>query len=195
MTMTTATPARPPDAADAPAKLTYADYAKTPEGERWELIDGVLIMAAAPNMIHQNVQMDLGSPVNEFVRRRRLGKFYFPDTDVVLSDTTTLQPDLVFVSNARLHIITTANIQGAPDLVVEILSPSTSMRDWRDKLNLYELHGIPEYWVVDPVDRMLWQFILRDGEYALNAKFGEADTLTTPTLEGFSLPMREVFPV
>ena len=195
MTMTTATPTRPPDTQDAPAKLTYADYAKTPEGERWELIDGVLIMAAAPNMIHQFVQMDLAYPVETWVRQRSLGKVLTPVTDVVLSDTTTVQPDLVFVSNARLSVITPANIQGAPDLVVEILSPSTTRRDWNDKLNQYAIHGVPEYWVVDPVDRMLWQFILRDGEYALNAKFGEGDTLTTPTLEGFSLSMSEVFPV
>ena len=192
--MTTATPARPPDAADAPAKLTYEDYAKTPEWERWELIDGVLIMAAAPNMIHQNVQRNLAYPVETWVRLNELGKVFTPVTDVVLSDTTTLQPDLIFVSNARLHIETDANIQGAPDLVVEILSPSTTSRDWRDKMDLYEIHGVPEYWIVDPVNEMLWQFRLRGGKYALRATFGEDDTLTTPALEGFSLPMSDVFP-
>ncbi len=191
--MTTTTPTQQRETPDAPAKLTYEDYAKTPEGERWELIDGVLVMAAAPNMIHQDIQMDLGTPVNDFVRRHRLGKFYFPDTDVVLSETTTLRPDLIFVSNERLHLITRANIQGAPDLVAEILSPSTRRRDWRDKLDLYAMHGVPEYWIIDPVARMLWQFRLSDGKYALHATFEEDDTLTTPTLEGFSLPMSEVF--
>ena len=191
--MTTTTPTQQRETPDAPAKLTYQDYAKTPEWERWELIDGVLIMAAAPNMIHQKTQRRLGNPVCTFVDGNQLGEFYFSPTDVVLSDTTTLQPDLIFVSNERLHIETSANIQGAPDLVVEILSPSTSMRDWRDKMDLYERHGVPEYWVVDPAGYMLWQFRLRDGKYELNATFGEEDTLTTPTLEGFSLPMAEVF--
>ena len=117
MTTQTPTPALRREATDAPAKLTYEDYAKTPEGERWELIDGVLIMSAAPNMIHQNIQMDLEFPISAWVRRRRLGRVYTPDTDVVLSDTTTLRPDLIFISNERMHIITRANIQGAPDLV------------------------------------------------------------------------------
>ena len=191
--MTTTTPAQQRETPDAPAKLTYEDYAKTPEWERWELIDGVLIMSAAPNLMHQKTQTRLGTPISVFVTQNQLGEFYFTATDVVLSDTTTLQPDLAFVSNERLHIETPANIQGAPDLVVEILSPSTTSRDWRDKMDLYATHGVPEYWVVDPVGNMLWQFRLSDGKYALHATFGEDDTLTTPTLEGFSLPMGEVF--
>ena len=195
MTTSTATQTLEREPADAPAKLTYADYAKTPEGERWELIDGVLIMAAAPNTIHQDTQTRLGIPVGAFILQNELGKFYFSHIDVVFSDTITVQPDLVFVSNDRLHIVTRPNIQGAPDLVVEILSPSTTRRDWNDKMNLYEKHGVPEYWIVDPVGCMLLQFRLADGKYALNAKFGEGDTLTTPTLEGFSLPMSHVFPV
>lgn len=193
--MTTTTPTQQRETPDTPAKLTYEDYAKTPEGERWELIDGVLIMAAAPNLTHQKTQRRLGNPVCTFVEDERLGEFYFSPTDVVLSDTNTVQPDLIFVSNDRLHIETPANIQGAPDLVVEILSPSTTRRDWNDKLNLYEKYGVPEYWLVDPVGCVLLQFRLVDGKYALRAKFGESDTLTTPTLEGFSLPMSEVFPI
>ena len=153
MTMTTASQTRQREPTDAPAKLTYEDYAKTPENERWELIDGVLIMAAAPNIMHQTVQRYLGTPISVFVDDNDTGKFFFSPTDVVLSDTITTQPDLIFVSNERARIITAANIQGAPDLVVEILSPSTSNLDWRDKMNLYEIHRIPEYWVVDPGER------------------------------------------
>ncbi len=191
--MTTTTPAQQRETPDAPAKLTYEDYAKTPEWERWELIDGVLIMSAAPNLMHQNVQMNLSFLVESWVRGHGLGKVYTPDTDVVFSDTETVQPDLVFVSNERAHILTAANIRGAPDLVVEILSPSTAKLDWRDKMDMYERHGVAEYWVVDPVGYMLWQFRLSDGKYALHATFEEEDALTTPTLEGFSLPMGEVF--
>ena len=193
--MTTTTPTQQRETPDTPAKLTYEDYAKTPEWERWELIDGVLIMAAAPNTTHQDTQTSLGIPVGAFIIQHQLGKFYFSPIDVVFSDTTTVQPDLVFVSNDRLHVVTHANIQGAPTLVVEILSPSTTSRDWRDKMDLYAMHSVPEYWIVDPVGHMLWQFRLSDGKYALRATFEEADTLTTPTLEGFSLSMSEVFAV
>ena len=192
---TTTTPTQQRETPDAPAKLTYEDYAKTPEWERWELIDGVLIMAAAPNLMHQDVEMNMALSVGAWVRQRELGKVYTSPVDVVFTDNDTLQPDLVFVSNERAHILTAANIQGAPDLVVEILSPSTTSRDWRDKMDIYERHGVTEYWVVDPVGYMLWQFRLRDGKYELNATFEEEDTLTTPTLEGFSLPMSEVFAV
>ena len=174
-------------------KLTYEDYAKTPENERWELIDGVLIMAAAPNLIHQNIQMNLALAVAAWVRRHGLGKVYTAPTDVVFSDTITVQPDLVFVSNERESILTHANIQGAPSLVVEILSPSTAKLDWRDKMDVYARHGVPEYWVVDPVGELLWAFELRDDKFELRVRYGEYDTLTTPALEGFSLPMSEVF--
>ena len=111
-------------------KVTYDDYAKTPEDERWELLDGELIMAAAPNMKHQSVQSNTDWHVQRFVRDRDLGRVFNAPTDVVLSEHDVVQPDLVFVSSEREHIITDANIQGAPDLVVEILSPSTASRDW-----------------------------------------------------------------
>ena len=195
MTTTTATPTLEREPSDAPAKLTYEDYAKTPEGERWELIDGVLIMAAAPNLMHQDVELNLALPIGTWVRWRQLGKVYTSPVDVVFTATDTVQPDLVFVSNEQARILTPANIQGAPDLVVEILSPSTAKLDWRDKMELYEMHGVPEYWVVDPVGCLLWQFRLRGGKYQLHATLGQEDTLTTPTLEGFSLPMSEVFAV
>ena len=106
-------------------------------------------------MIHQMIQMDLEFPISAWVRRLRLGRVFTPDTDVVLSDTTTLRPDLIFISNERMHIMTRANIQGAPDLVAEILTPSTSRRDWNDKMSLYESYGVPEYWIVYPVGCVL----------------------------------------
>ena len=137
-------------------KLTYLDYAKTPEDERWELISGDLIMAAAPNTEHQMIQSDLGWHVKGFVMERDLGWVFYSAIDVVLSDYDTVQPDLVFVSKERADIITRAHIRGAPDLVVEIFSPSTARRDWRDKFDLYELHGVPEYWMADPEARVIW---------------------------------------
>ena len=107
-------------------KLTYEDYAKTPEGERWELINGELIMPPSPKEAHQSSQINLGSRMFLFTQDSGLGKVYFAPFDVVLSDTDTVQPDLLFVSKERLHIITPDNVQGAPDLVAEIRSPSTA---------------------------------------------------------------------
>ena len=174
-------------------KLTYDDYAKTPEDERWELLDGELIMAAAPNMKHQSVQSNTDWHVQRFVRDRDLGRVFNAPTDVVLSEHDVVQPDLVFVSSEREHIITDANIQGAPDLVVEILSPSTASRDWRDKLDLYARHGVAEYWLVDPISEIVWVFRLVDETLVQVGMYGAGDMLTSPLLEGFALDLGLVF--
>ena len=174
-------------------KLTYDDYAKTPEDERWELIDGELIKIATPNTAHQMILSEIIFPLATFVKAGDLGSVFPRPTDVVLSDYDTVQPDVVFVSKERESVITRANIRGAPDLVVEILSPSTARRDWRDKFDLYELHGAPEYWLADPDSRMIWVFILREGAFAEAGRYGEGDTLVSPTLAGFELDLSNVF--
>ena len=174
-------------------KLTYEDYAKTPEGERWELIDGELIMPPSPKEAHQSVQGDLGAPMHLFARENDLGKVYFAPFDVVLSDTDTVQPDLLFVAKERMHIITDDNIQGAPDLVVEIRSPSTARRDWTVKRELYARHGVKEYWLVDPEAATVAVLLLDGGELKVAGVYGEGDTLTSTTLEGFTVALANVF--
>ncbi len=175
------------------ARLTYQDYLETPDDERWELINGELFMAPPPSTLHQEVAADLVTLLNTFVKARGLGRVYSAPADVALSDTTVVQPDLLFVSKERAHIITYANIQGAPDLAVEILSPSTASRDWRDKLDLYAEHGVREYWVVDPDAERVWVMLLRDGGFDEVGAYGRNDELTSPTLEGFSVNIDEIF--
>ena len=174
-------------------KFTYDDYAAMPEGERYELIDGVLIMVVSPNREHQSIQFKLSLRVGNLVEDEDLGWVFNPPFDVVFTRNEVVQPDLVFVSKEREHIITAANIQGAPDLVVEILSPSSTRRDWRDKFDMYERHEVGEYWVVDPDRRMAWVFILREGVFEEAGRYGEDDTLVSPTLSGFELELAEVF--
>ena len=174
-------------------KFTYKDYAKTPEGERYELIDGELIMAAAPNMAHQNAQSIIGGEFYVLVRDRNLGWVYFSPTDVYLSDTDVVQPDLLFISRARSRIRTGKNIRGAPDLVVEILSPSTSANDWGYKRDLYAKHGVREFWLVDPYAKQVIVMLLKDGSYEIVGVYREDDTLRSPTLEGFELDLGRVF--
>ena len=174
-------------------KLTYEDYCKTPEDERYELIDGVLIMAAAPNMAHQTTQRKLGWRMASTVETEELGEVFFSPCDVVLSEHTTLQPDLIFVSNENADIITDANIQGAPDLVVEIISPSSTGRDWVTKRDLYAKHGVKEYLLIHPIDRTVWVMLLKDGYLELVATLYEGDTLTFSTIEGFSVKLSDIF--
>ena len=174
-------------------KFTYQDYINTPEDKRYELIDGELILAAAPRRAHQDTQASIGSSLYTFVRRNDLGKFYFSPRDVVFSDTEIVQPDLLFISSERLHIDTETEVRGAPDLVVEILSPSTAEYDKTVKRTLYARHGVREYWLVD-TDAMTIT-VLRLGDYGFEvaAIYGSGDTLTSPTLPDFSLEVDDAF--
>ena len=174
-------------------KLTFADYCKTPDDERWELIDGELIMAPSPTGRHQLVAGKLYRLVADFVERAGLGCVLIAPLDVVLSDVNVVQPDMMFISNARAHILTEANVQGAPDLVVEVLSPSTAIRDWRTKLDLYAEYGVQEYWVVDPDGERVWVMAREDGALGEVGHYGRADTLVSPTLPGFTAELSQVF--
>ena len=174
-------------------KLTYQDYANTPDDERYELIDGVLIMVPAPNIAHQRSHRNLGVQMTTFVDQRELGEVFLAPTDVVLSDTDVVQPDVLFISKERQHIITEANIQGAPDLVVEILSPSTSRNDWREKRDLYAEHGVNEYWVVDTANRVVYVMLLKDGVLDIVETYASGDVLTSPTLKGFEVSVDDLF--
>ena len=174
-------------------KLTYEDYAKTPDDERWELIDGELIMAAAPGEAHQSVQASLGARLYFFVEERDLGRFYFSSFDVVLSDTTTVRPDLLFVSKERADIITPANVQGAPDLVVEVRSPSTARQDWVVKRELYARYGVKEYWLVDPDAETVTVLLLGEQGYEEATTYWKGQALTSPTLEGLAIDLNDVF--
>ena len=174
-------------------KLTYEDYAKTPDDERYELIDGELLMVPSPNRYHQEVVIDLGTLFNIFVRGNDLGRVYVAPFDVVLSDTNVVQPDVIFVSRERLGIITHANIQGAPDLVVEVRSPSTAQRDLTVKRSLYAEHGVKEYWMVDPEARTVTVLLLRNGGFEEVGIYRKGQVLSSPTLPGFALNLDEIF--
>ena len=174
-------------------RLTYRDYANTPDEERYELLDGELIRMTAPAEIHQRVVTLLGWRMAQFVSERGTGRVYVAPFDVVLSDTDVVQPDLLFVSNDRAHLVTAANVRGAPDLVVEVLSPSTAERDRTLKRALYARHGVNEYWIVDPAARNVTVLALRDGRFDVAGTYGEDDTLTSPTLPGLALRVADLF--
>ena len=173
-------------------KLTYEDYASLPDDERCELIDGELIPMPSPKEIHQKI-LKLMTRRFFAVEALGLGIFYFAPFDVILSRFNVVQPDLIFVSSARAHIITEDNIRGAPDLVVEILSPSTAGYDRTTKRNLYARHRVGEYWLIDPYAKAVTVLTLGASGYNTHAVYGEGDTLTSPTLAGFSMNMSDLF--
>ena len=174
-------------------KFTYEDYKHTPEDKRYELLDGELIMVPAPRVTHQRSTKKLLNLLDDFVEERNLGEVFVAPCDVALSNTDVVQPDILFVSKERSYIITEDNIRGAPDLVVEVLSPSTAQRDRTLKRTLYERHAVPEYWQADTDAKNVLVLSLEDGVYKVAGIYGEGQTLVSPLLPGFALDIDSIF--
>ena len=164
-------------------KLTYEDYRNLPDDMRCEILDGELIMAAAARRAHKRAESNLATDMTNFVRMNDLGEIYLAP-DVILSDRDIVQPDIVFLSRARLDIFNELNIVGAPDLVVEILSLSTRARDLRQKRDLYERSGVREYWIVDADEKTLTVLALNGGRYREIGVYREGEVLESPALGG-----------
>jgi Uma2 family endonuclease len=177
-------------------KLTYDDFVLFPDdGKRHELIDGEHYVTPSPNLKHQAVSRNLLTTIASFLRREPIGKVYAAPLDVVFSHFDVVEPDLLYVSESRREVRTTKNIQGAPDLVVEVGSPSTRRRDEKLKHQLYERFSVTEYWVVDPDIDAVRVYRLQDGRYQRGQELSldHGDVLTTPLLPGLDLPLAEIF--
>ena len=173
-------------------KLTYEDYCRAPDDKRYELLNGELMMVPAPNTKHQEILGRLHVELHRFVQEHELGKVYVAPLDVVLSDTDVVQPDVLFISRTREDRITDANVRGAPDLVIEILSPSTADRDLEDKHELYGRHGVLEYWIIDPVAETVAVHRQRDGKLERSGLFGRGESVATAVLEGLALELDDI---
>ena len=131
--------------------FTYDDYIGMPDdGKRYEIIDGELTMTPAPIPRHQEILLAVSARLLQFVDKNSLGEIYIAPIDLALSLVDVVQPDILFVAKNRIHIVAKKNIVGIPNLIVEILSPSSRRRDREQKLDLYQRYGLPEYWIVDP---------------------------------------------
>jgi Uma2 family endonuclease len=181
----------------ASVKYTYEDLQTFPEGDgkRYEIIDGDLLVSPSPMSKHQLVLSSLHGRFWAFLQEHAIGKVLFAPFDVVLSNVNVVQPDLLFFSNARLDRMTQKHAQGAPDLVVEVLSESTRRTDEIRKRKLYESVDVLEYWIVDPeletvkVYRKAGDPFDRPIELSNEA----GDTLKTPLLPGFAAPLAKLF--
>jgi Uma2 family endonuclease len=183
--------------AGSATKLTYEDFALFPDdGKRHELIDGEHYVTPSPNRRHQSVLQNLNLILSAFVRERRLGRVFFAPFDVVLTPVDVVEPDLLYISAERSDILTAANVQGAPDLVVEVLSPTGRRQDEVLKRDLYERGGVSEYWIVDPEAETVKVF--RRGARGLFGRpllltLRDGDTLSTPLLPGLEVSLAAVF--
>ena len=172
---------------------TYRDYSRLPEGAPYQLIGGELVMTPSPTPYHQMVSVKLLLQMAGYVLEKNLGVVLDAPLDVYLEETETYQPDLIFISNERMHIIEEERIKGAPVLVVEILSPSTGYYDLRSKYRVYEKSGVREYWIVDPRYRSVQVFCLREGKFVLDQEMEEQGTVRSRVIPGFELRIETIF--
>lgn len=175
--------------------LTYADYAALPDdGRRYEIYEGEIEMTPAPSTRHQLVLLNLTHLLHSFLTTHRMGVLFFAPTDLILSDLTVIQPDLLVVLNDRRHLITERGIEGPPNLVVEVLSPATASRDRGIKMQLYARYGVPHCWLADPDSQTLEAYQLEESGYRLVGTLRGSGTFTSPLFPGFSLSGSALWP-
>jgi Uma2 family endonuclease len=160
-------------------KLTYEDYLLLPEDRnRYEILDGELNVTPAPTTKH--------------VREHRTGKVFSAPIDVVLDESTIVQPDIIFISKEREEIITEKNVQGAPDLVIEILSPNTAKIDRLRKMQIYLRYGVKHYWLIDPDTEALEIYKLESGKYHVVGGFEKDNTFEPELFPGLKIRLSEI---
>lgn len=173
---------------------TYDDYAQLDDDRRYEVIGGQLLLMPAPRLRHQEVALELAVRLRGFVKEREVGKVYVSPIDVVLSETDVVQPDVVFVAADRLGVLRDTHVRGAPDLLVEVLSPSGGHRDRVLKQNLYARSGVREYWIVDPDGGPAVEVrgLGEGGAWTLLGCFGPGEAVTSRVLSGLTLDPGEL---
>ena len=174
---------------------TYDDFLRLPDdGVRYEIIDGVLYMTNAPDPEHQHAVVQIVVAIENLVRAGNLGVVYTAPIEVHLPGIAQpVQPDVLFVAQARRAIVKPKFIEGAPDLIVEVLSPSTNRLDRRIKFDAYERAGVREYWIVNPKLRSVEVYTLVRGEYVLHGEYGPAEQVASEVLPGLQLLTNTVF--
>jgi Uma2 family endonuclease len=174
---------------------TYEDWLKLPDdGYRCEVIDGVLYMSPPPTTRHQRVSIRIVGRLLEFLRAQPAGETLYAPVGVRLpNQPIPFEPDIVFVRAERLGIIGEEYIEGTPDLVMEILSPSNWLYDRREKLQVYQEAGVPEYWIVDPRAMTIEVYFLEQGTYLLAGQYRTGEVAPSRMLAGFEVPVDAVF--
>jgi Uma2 family endonuclease len=177
------------------ALLTYEDYAALPDdGRRYEVHEGALSVTPSPGTVHQHIVGRLFRLLAEHVETRQLGVVWLSPLDVILSNTTIVQPDIVYVDPSRQAVVTRRAIEGAPTLAVEIISPSTPRIDRVTKLALYARHDVPYYWIVDPDARTLEAYESTGGAYRLVTRAAGAAAVALPPFPDLALVPGALWP-
>ncbi|MEK7805601.1 MAG: Uma2 family endonuclease [Planctomycetota bacterium] len=174
-------------------KITYADYLKIDDNNRYEIFNGELLMVPAPSTDHQEISRNIGFLIWSFVKQKCLGKVFNAPVDVVFDDDEVFQPDIVFIKSENQHIIRKSAIKGIPDLIVEIVSPSSAFYDMVEKKEVYRKYGVKEYWLVFPDEKVIEIFILGKEGYVEFCKSKKKGMVKSNVLEGLEIDSKDVF--
>lgn len=177
----------------AAALLTVEDYRATPEGTRYQLVEGDLyLMSPAPNLFHQDIVGNIYGLLRAHAQARKLGRVFIAPTDVYLSEHDVVQPDVFFVAEASRAILQDDGAHGAPDLVVEVLSPHTGELE-KKKIGLYSRYGVKEHWLVNPVLRQIHIYEFARHPTKAVRLVDDEETFESALLPGLSISACEVF--
>jgi Uma2 family endonuclease len=175
--------------------LTYKDYEVLPaDGRRYEIHDGELSVTPAPSPRHQRMIGDLYTILRQHVKSGGLGEVLLSPIDCILSDITVVQPDLVYLDTARASLVSNRGIEGPPALVIEVLSPSTTVIDRSTKRQLYARHGVPYYWIVDPEARVVEAYVVSEGAYRLSARVAGPEPVSLPPFPDLAFAPASLWP-
>lgn len=180
---------------DIPLKetYTYEDYAKLPEGAPYQLIGGEFVMTLSPTPYHQEISQKLEFRILSYIEKNNLGRLYHAPLDVFLSEGDVYQSDIMFISRKRLEIIGKKKIEGAPDIVIEVLSPGTAYYDLRKKYKVYEEHGVREYWIVDPELKKIEVYENQNEKFKIYSEAEGEGTVSSKVLDKLIISLHEVF--
>lgn len=173
----------------------YEDYLHLPDdGRRYEIIEGVLYMANAPSIEHQHSVSEIHFHLKLFVREQQMGQVFTAPIEIHLAENMRpVQPDVLFIRRGRLPAPGAQIYEGAPDLIVEVISPSSIRLDRHIKFDAYERYGVAEYWLVDPKARLVEVYTWQRGEYALWGQYTGDDVVTSKSLEGLEIKASLLF--
>jgi Uma2 family endonuclease len=176
-------------------KITVQELFEMELEERYfyELVNGYIIKKRTPSPFHQQIVTELTSSINAYTKEKQLGDCYVSPIDVFFDKYNNTQPDVLFIKKDRLFIVTHDGIMGHPDLIVEVLSPSTYRNDRTSKKDLYCQFGVPEYWIVDPKNQAIEVYSLENDDYTMSSFAIETGEIESKVLEGFKMDIALVF--
>ena len=176
-------------------RWTYEEYYRLDDDRRYELSNGQLIpmIPPSPGSSHQHETLELAILLREFVRAKKLGEVFIAPLDVIFDAANTAQPDVMFIAKANAGIVQERGIFGAPDLVVEIVSPGSIRRDRYEKQALYARFGVKEYWILDHKNRALEVLTLDGAQYRVHSSAEETGAVASKVLRGLKVKLSDLF--